>query len=168
MKKIQAGLLMFVVILLIASCTKTETTPPSGAETNAILLAGAKGASKSWTLSSATGSLNGGSAGALQLASCFQDNVYKFTNNSTQDYIDNEGATKCTSTDSTVVESGGWSFTDDGKNLVIDATPYSNNGLFGSLGPVSVSLITAKNLNVSFTIHRLDSVLAYTFLFVSQ
>ena len=70
MKKIQTGVLVFVVILLIASCTKTETSPPSAAETNAILLAGAKGGSgKNWTLSVATGSLNGGTAGNLSFFS---------------------------------------------------------------------------------------------------
>src|SRR5258706_6842680 len=125
MKTIQKGLLVFVAILVVVSCTKKETTPPTAGETNGTLLAGAKGASKSWSLTSATVSVNGGSAQAISdIPACESDNVFVFSNNSTQDYSETEGATLCQSTDPQTIEKGSWAFTSDGKSLLIDATYY--------------------------------------------
>src|SRR5258706_627016 len=152
MKTLQTCLLGAVVILLIESCSK-ENAKPSVAETNGVTLAGAKGSSKSWLLSSGTASLNSGSYQNLSLDACFLDNIFKFTNNSTQDYESTEGSTKCNSTDSTLVEKGSWALTNDGKSLLIDGTPYSQENLFTSLGEsVTIVELTDTSLKVSFAI----------------
>src|SRR5579872_5231711 len=97
MNTLQKGLAGFIAILFIVSCSKKDTTPPTGAETNATLLAGAKGGSKSWKITSLTQTVNGGTAQTITPSSgipaCEADNVFVFSNNSTQSYQTTEGAT---------------------------------------------------------------------------
>src|SRR5437879_2171082 len=117
MKIVRCSILVYV--LLFTSCTKTENNP-SAAETNATLLAGPKGGNKTWNLTSATASINGGVAQPVtNFPSCELDNIFKFSNDALQSYLQTEGSTKCMSTDSTLVETGSWGFTNDGKSLLI-------------------------------------------------
>jgi len=167
MKTVSASLSIFL-ILIIASCSK-EKASPTLADSNGVLLAGAKGSSKSWRIASISESVNGGTAqtvtpSASGIPTCEADNVFLFSNNATQSYTDTEGATSCTSGDPATVESGSWAFTADGKSLVIDGTVYATTAQFQStaepfLGylilsegtPLTVSQLTAANLTVSYT-----------------
>lgn len=123
-----------ILFLTIAfSCSKDKTVTPASV-TNGTLLAGASGQSKTWKLTAITEAYsetgyqtqtytysvdNGG------LPSCVSDNIFTFSNNSTQDYSLTEGSTLCNaSVDVSNIESGSWALTNDGKNLLIDS--YNN------------------------------------------
>src|SRR5258706_1740545 len=152
MRTFQSLLLIGVLGLMILACSKDKTVTPI-ADTNGACLEGAKGSSKSWKISSATGSQNGGAEQTLALDACFLDNLFKFTNNSTQDYENTEGLSKCVNTDSTLVEKGTWAFTSDGKTLLIDGASYSQQNLFTGIGvSVSVISLTDTNMKLSFSI----------------
>jgi hypothetical protein len=125
MKIFKALVLIAIVGSMIFSCTKDKIVP-TAAQTNAIVLAGAVGSSKTWKMTTASFSQNGGTAQSIPLGSCVQDNVFKFTNNTTQDFIQNEGATKCNSADSTITEQGNWAFTNDGKSLVVEGVWFDD------------------------------------------
>jgi len=87
------------------------------------------------------------------------DNEYKFTNNSTQDFIQTEGTVKCNSGDSTVMESGNWAFTNDGKNIVVEGQWFDDLSqepayqyIFTALGEeANVSQLTATTFVVSYS-----------------
>lgn len=154
MKLIGASILSCVMALLVLSCSK-ESAKPSAAESNAVLLAGAKGSSKSWTISQFTQAKNGAAAQDVTsgLDTEFIDNVYVFTNNATQDYECDEGASKYNSSDPNVIEKGSWAFTDDGKTLLLDGTIYSENYFLLSLGkPLTISNLTSVSFTASFTV----------------
>ena len=172
MKSIQKTLIV-VSALLIVSCTKKETTPPSAAEVNAGLLAGTKGSSKKWKLTSISESINGGAAQTVTATSgipaCESDNVFQFSNNSAQSYIQTEGATACNvgGTDPSTIESGSWAFTDDGKSLLIDAITFPTSTQFQNESPsdgyflyyfilaigkpLTVTQLTSSSLKVTYS-----------------
>ena len=157
-------LLLAAIVGLIGSCTKTETKT-SVATTNGTLLAGAAGQSKSWTLKSLSVSVNGSAAQAVTgIPACESDNIYKFSNNSTQSYQNTEGNSICTSGDPATIESGSWAFTDDGKTLLIDGTNFissdeansNDHFLIGNLiltqtGPLGVTQITDSSATLTYS-----------------
>jgi len=169
MKQLLSKPFLIVLVLFAAACSKSSTTPPSGAETAAVLLAGAKGASISWKISSISQSKNGAAAQSVTAASgaipaCEADNIFTFSNNTTQTYVNQEGATTCTAGDPSTIESGNWAFTDDGKTLLIDATVNATSAQFSStaepfLGylvlaeglPLNVTVLNATTLTISYT-----------------
>lgn len=128
MKAIFKSLVCFS-ILAISSCSKSTVTSVS--ESEGVLLAGPKGASKSWILSAVTVRVNGATAQIVSgIPTCESDNVFTFSNNSTQDYTETEGATSCATNDPAIVEKGSWGITDDGKNLLIDASYFPTTAQF--------------------------------------
>jgi hypothetical protein len=135
MKKLN-NFLLFLGLVIIVSCTKKETTPPSAGETNAITLAGAKGSSKIWSIVSISESINGGAAQTVSTSSgiptCESDNVYTFSHDTSQSYQQTEGATVCTTGDANNIESGSWAFSEDGKSLFIEATIYPTSTQFSN------------------------------------
>jgi len=155
------SLILFSSVVLITSCSKTETAT-SAAETNAVLLAGTKGGSKSWHLASVSAVINGGASQPLNnIPACELDNIFLFSNNATQGYTETEGPTLCTSTDPSTLELGSWAFTDDGKSLLIDATVSATSDQFNaeqdlpffilSQGePLTVSQLTATTLVLTY------------------
>jgi hypothetical protein len=166
MKTTQKGLIGFIAIMVIVSCSKKETTPPTGAETNATLLAGANGGSKSWKITSISQSANGSTqtltAASGNIPACEADNIFQFSNNATQSYQTTDGATQCTTGDPATLESGSWAFTTDGKTLLIDATVYVTStqataeplvGFFVlSQGvPLTVSQISDSSMTINYT-----------------
>jgi len=155
MRILKGLILVAVASFVISSCTKDKIVP-TVAETSGVTLAGAKGSSKSWKLSSASSSQSGGTEQAVALNTCLLDNVYKFSNNSTQDFQHTEGTIKCTSSDPNIVEDGSWAFTVDGKNLLFDGTPYSSQNLFTTLGTPVVSRIFSRFEHEAF-LSYLDS-----------
>lgn len=172
-------LMAAVPMVVLLSCSKSSTTPPSAAETNAVLLAGAKGGNKSWNLTSATVSVNGGVAQAVtNIPACESDNVFTFSNNATQEYNEAEGATSCASGDPSTIEKGSWAFTDDGKTLLIDATYYPTSTQFTNEQdlplfiltqgePLTVSAITASSFTLiySYTDSSTSTTYAFTITF---
>ncbi len=166
MRTFQSLLLAGVVGLMILACSKDKTVTPI-ADINGAFLAGAKGSSKNWQLSSGTAIPNGGQEQTLSLDACFLDNIFKFTNNTTQDYENTEGLSKCYSTDSTLVEKGSWAFTSDGKTLLIDGTSYSPQNLFTGIGvSVIVLQLTDTNMKLSFTTNGSSGTVVYYLNFV--
>src|SRR5438132_766454 len=127
MKSIHWLVLIVFACVVMEACSKKET-PPTAAETNGTTLAGASGASKTWTVTKFGKAVNGGASQDFtsQFDACFLNNTFTFTNNPTQDYENDEGESKCDQTDSALIEKGNWAFTEDGKNLLIDATPSSS------------------------------------------
>lgn len=159
MKLIKVLFATAFVGLIIAACTKDKIVP-TAAQNNATLLAGASGSSKTWKMTAASYSQNGGAAQPIPLGSCLSDNVYKFTNNASQDFTQTEGAIKCNSADSTVTETGNWTFTNDGKNLVVLGSWYDD------LSTENEFLLPLTALGVEAAISALtDSTLVITFSF---
>lgn len=158
MKLIKIGFLVALVGAIIAACTKDKIVP-TAAQNNATFLAGSSGSGKSWKMTSASFQQNGGSAQPITLASCVQDNIFKFTNSTTQDFVQNEG-TKCNSADSTITEQGNWAFTNDGKNLVVEGI------WFDDLSAESQFIFTFTSVGEEMNVVKLtDSllVIAYSF-----
>ncbi len=130
MKIIQKSALVFIVIMIVVSCTKKETAPPTAGATNSVLLAGPKGSSISWKIASISLAVNGTtqtvvpatSSTSLGIPACEVDNTFQFSYSSSQSYQQTEGATSCTAGDPATIEKGSWAFTDDGKTLLIDGT----------------------------------------------
>lgn len=124
--------------VIISSCTKdkivekiVKVNVDPIPDSLGIILAGAKGSSKTWSLTSATVNVNGGVPQAItDIPACESDNIFQFSNNSTQDYQQTEGATLCASTDPTTIEKGSWAFTGDGKSLLIDGYYYPASAQF--------------------------------------
>jgi hypothetical protein len=150
MKKLQGGMIVTFVVALIVSCTKDKVVP-SAAETVGITLAGAKGSSKSWKITSLKYSKNGGAIQGGTLLACQMDDIFKFSNNDDQDFEHNEGATKCTSTDSTIAENGSWALTSNAKRVDFDLQMYSSEYLLTGLGPGTVVSLTDTDMELSFT-----------------
>ncbi|MBN8575597.1 MAG: lipocalin family protein [Cyclobacteriaceae bacterium] len=140
-------------LVFISSCKKDEDPEPAY-EVQSRLLAGAKGSSKTWKLSSASVTY-GSNTEDFEFSACFLDNRYKFTNNASQDYEASEGATKCNSTDPTIVESGHWSFTQDGGILIVLAYDYTNSDgvLFAYFTrPATVVELTDTSLRIDIEV----------------
>lgn len=134
MKKLFYGSPLFLATLIfLSSCGKNDPEPLQS-EVKAILLAGAKGSSKSWKLTALSGEFNG-STEEFEFDNCFLDNIYKFTNNDNQTYQANEGATRCNSESADLIESGNWAFTTNGEIVIIipDFIGDSEAGLFSYL-----------------------------------
>lgn len=168
MKNWKISFLALIVLALVFSCTK-ETASPSVAETKGALLAGPKGGSKNWKLLSGSYSQSGGSSKTLNFDACFTDNVYTFANNSAQSYQSAEGTTRCDPADSTIVESGSWAFTVDGKSLLVDGTFFTPaSSLFAGIGvPVTIVQLTSTSLQVSFTLSNSTTSVTYNLTFGS-
>lgn len=79
-------LLLSVSILSFTSSCKEDDPEPLKAETQAVLLAGSKGSSKSWKLSVATYQEASDPSVDFDLTPCILDNIYLFTNNDDQSY----------------------------------------------------------------------------------
>ena len=79
------SILIFFIILV--SCKKSDPAP-LGAQTNAKLLAGDKGKTKSWRLTLLTYVVGTSAAQTQTLQGCFADNLYTFSNNDSQDYVE--------------------------------------------------------------------------------
>ena len=172
-------------VLIFASCSKSSSPAPSLASSRATLLAGNSGSSKSWHLISitefdkdvVTNQTATGTWTLTDIAACQADNVFKFTNNSTQDYQQSEGASSCNlgggTPDPTILEKGSWALTNDGKNLIIDAivnvtnTQLQNEDdgknyflfyfLLNQGVPFTINTITSTSLNISYSSSFTDS-----------
>src|SRR5581483_8568338 len=109
MKKVLNSVLLFVSLAIIISCSKKDT-PPSAGETNGVLLAGAKGSSKSWSLTSISEKVDAGATQTVTstngIPACENDNVFNFSHSTAQSYQQSEGASTCTSGDVATIESG--------------------------------------------------------------
>lgn len=162
-------LLFSVSLFLGLSSCKEDDPEPLKAETQAVLLAGDKGSSKSWKLT--TASFQEGSTPSVDfnLTTCVLDNIYLFTNNDDQSYRATEGATRCDSADPDLVEAGNWTFTLDGKILIVlpDELSYSDSALFSFLVyPSEVVELTESKMILKMKIIELGDSFNYTLTFV--
>ncbi len=135
-----------IVVMTVAafSCTKDKIVTknvyiqkPSLSDSLGLILAGDKGSSKSWKIIALTQKVNNGAPQTITVAAgdipaCEGDNIFKFSNNSQQDYLETEGATVCDSNrpDPTTIEKGSWAFTGDGKGLIVDTWVYPTAAQF--------------------------------------
>ena len=156
------------MVAFLSACKKDEPEPLQ-AEVRGKLLAGEPGQSKSWKLSNATGNINSGTNQVLTFDACFLDNIYQFTNNSSQTYQCTEGASKCTSTDPDIVESGNWAFALDGSMVIILSNEATPNGLFSYYSlpfPAKVIELMDKSLKLRITFKDGTDAYQYEFDFV--
>ena len=147
-------LLIACVSVFFNSC-KQDDPEPLKAQVNAELLAGAKGSSKLWKLTLIMYSEGNDPEAPVNLAACYLDNVYEFTNNDEQSYKATEGGTKCNTADSEIIEAGHWAFTLDGKILIVlpNESSYSNNVLFSVLTyPSEVLELTEIKLKIKMNL----------------
>jgi hypothetical protein len=162
-------LLISVAILFLVSSCKEDDPEPLKAETQAVLLAGSKGSTKSWKLSVATYQEESNPSVDFDLTPCILDNIYIFTNNDDQSYRATEGATRCNTTDPDLLEAGNWTFTLDGKILVVlpDELNYSDGALFSFLTyPSEILDLTETSMKLKMNVIELGSSYSYTLTFV--
>lgn len=126
-----------VLVAATFSCSKEKIVTKNITDPLGILLAGDKSSSKSWKITALTQKVNGGTPSTVTVANgdiptCEGDNIFKFSNNSNQDYIQTEGSTVCDSNrpDPTTIEKGSWAFTNDGKGLIVDTWVYPTSAQF--------------------------------------
>jgi len=169
MKK--AFALLFFIVTILVSCKKDDPQPLAY-ESQAKLLAGEKGQTKTWKLVSETQQYNGGTPVTFNIPACFLDNLYIFSNNDKQEYSSTEGASKCDASDPTITETGTWSFTADGKMVVVLANSYSlqsvnsPSGLFINYPfPAVVNILTETTLVTKMTITVDTDIYLLTFTF---
>lgn len=150
---------LILTAVLITSC-KEDDPEPLKAQTQAVLLAGEPGSSKTWKLTGGTAQLNSGGAQTLLLDPCQLDDIFKFTNNEAQSYEMRGGSLKCDDTDADLLESGTWAFTIDGKMVVILSNRFSLSGLFGLIAvPAEVIELTDSTMKLKLvTIDGSDSL----------
>jgi len=137
------------LFVILASCAK-EKVSITGAEANGVILAGKKGASKSWRLTKFNVSANGAAPQPITIYACNGDDVFKFSNNDNQDFEHNDGSLKCNSTDPSIIENGSWALTLNGTRLDLGLTVYTNSYLLGDLGPGSVTSLTEESMDLTF------------------
>jgi hypothetical protein len=188
MRRLFSSLVIATVFvgLLFSSCGKSDPAP-LGAQTNAKLLAGDAGKSKTWKIVS-IGYKQGTNSGSYTLDPCFVDNLWTFTNNAAQDYQANEGASKCSTNSPDLIELGTWAFTLDGILLDIGVDEVNTiNGLFSpdaiiivSDGtnsypltvtypyPATVVKLTADQMILEMNWNIVNSLTTYTLTFIAQ
>jgi hypothetical protein len=122
MKNLRLFTLFTVYAFVFLSACKEEEDP--AVIVKARLLAGNTGQSKSWILTTFTAKVNTDPILNLfdefELEGCMKDNIYTFTNNTTQNFECTEGATKCSTEDTDLVEEGAWFLTNDAKGATIN------------------------------------------------
>lgn len=157
------------IVLGVLSACKEDDPEPLKAETQAVLLAGQKGSSKSWKLTAASFQEGSSASTDINLDACILDNIYLFTNNDDQSYKATEGTTSCDPADPNVVEAGNWSFTLDGEILIVlpDEVTYSNSALFSFLTyPSEIVTLTDSGMTLKMNIVESGSPYSYTLTFM--
>jgi hypothetical protein len=111
------------LLVLFSACKKDDEELMI--DVNARLLAGNPGQSKSWLLKNYFRKIDNQNEEEILTSpadACTKDNIYTFKNNTAQDYVCDEGASKCSPTNGQNVEGGYWYFTNDGKYIVVQAS----------------------------------------------
>jgi hypothetical protein len=169
MLKLKSYFLLAGIVLGVLTACKEDDPEPLKAETQAILLAGQKGSSKSWKLTAASFQEGTSASTDIALDACILDNIYLFSNNDDQSYKATEGATSCDPADPNVVEAGNWTFTLDGEILIVlpDEVTYSNSALFSFLTyPSEIVTLTDSGMTLKMNIVETGSPYSYTLTFV--
>lgn len=161
-------LIVYIGMVTLSSCKEDDPEPQY--EIKARLLAGEKGSSKSWSLTSATVTYDGDTE-SFNFEACFLDNIYKFMRNATQDYEAREGLTKCETEDPAIVESGTWSFTADGTILIVLANDIEGSDavLFSYfLHPATVTELTEDSMKLEIVLDFDGEIETYNFNFAAN
>lgn len=148
--------LVFIAFFKLISCSEDEPSP-SPAEVSAVFLSGEKGKSKSWKRTGTTYQTPPGEPGPLVINDCTGDNIFTFSNDDLQSFIQNEGLTKCNDANPDVVESGTWAFTADGKRMIILSgnIPNTTGQVFSYLGlpfPAEVVELSESTFKIRMTV----------------
>jgi hypothetical protein len=131
MKKVILGVL--AMSLVFVACKKDEDDSP----TNTQLLT--NGSSKTWRIDKV---LVDGVDVTTSVGACSLDDNFVFNGDMT--YEQNEGETKCDSTDSQVYDSGVWMFIENETKLVTVATSEDAD-------TANIKLLSESSFNVEFT-----------------
>lgn len=152
-----AFLLLLAIGVVFTSC-KEDDPEPLKAETQAVLLAGEKGSSKTWKLVSGTQQVNASSEVQITFDDCQLDDLFKFTNNDAQDYEMRGGALKCDDSDPDLLEEGTWAFTLDGSMVVILSNRTAISGLFNFYAlPFPAEVLSLSDTSMSLRLVIIDS-----------
>jgi hypothetical protein len=92
-----------------------------------------------------------------------------FTNNDDQSYRATEGTSRCDAADPDLLEAGNWTFTLDGKILVIlpDEVNYAEGALFSFLTyPSEILDLTETSMKLKMSVVEQGSGYSYTLTFV--
>jgi len=87
---------------------------------NTNLLAGKKGESKSWIMTSFV--IREGSSSEdifVGVDACLADNIFTFSNSDNQEFEQTEGSAKCDGADPSLIESGSWYLTSNGLTVTV-------------------------------------------------
>lgn len=159
--------LLLAALTLLSSCGKDDPEPLM-AEVQGALLAGPRGASKSWKLTGATFKFNSEPTITEELDECQLDDVFTFSNNSEQSYQLRGGALKCSQYDDDLLEDGTWAFTVDGTMVIILSSTISNGGLFNYNNlPFPCEVLTLTDSSMILEMEFMDGidVIQFTFTF---
>lgn len=146
-------LLSLVLLLAIMHGCREDEPIPTDAESQAMLLAGKKGASKTWKLVGGTAQEEDELPQSFVFQDCLLDNTFIFRNNSIQSYDNNEGASKCNSSDPEIIENGNWAFTANGKIVIVVANEINifSQSIFGRLSlPGNIVNFTETELKIRY------------------
>lgn len=132
MKNIIKSVLL-VSVLVFTGCGEDEPDPKVIKNTK--LLAGNKGDSKSWVITSFVVSDGGTSTDIFDgIDGCIADNIFTFNNSADQEFEQTEGSSKCVVDDPSLIESGTWFLTTDGLTfsvlVLFDDVNNENSALF--------------------------------------
>ena len=117
MKSIIKSVLL-VSALVFTGCGEDEPDPKVIKNTK--LLAGNKGDSKSWVITSFVIKDGGSSTDIFdEMDVCITDNIFTFSNSANQEFEQTEGSTKCLVDDPSVIESGTWYLTTNGLKFTV-------------------------------------------------
>jgi hypothetical protein len=127
-------------LLFISSCSKKNDPAPSRDQ----LLATAKG----WKLTNVTltSSANVTQTIFSSIPTCVADNIIYFK--STGAYLEDEGASKCDSTDPQTVESGTWKFNTDKTVITVTSSDPTNPDIASQ----TIASLTATTLVIKMNI----------------
>ncbi len=154
--KNSAFLLLLAISVVFTSC-KEDDPEPLKAETQAVLLAGEKGSSKTWKLVSGSQQVNAASEVQITFDPCQLDDLFKFTNNDAQDYEMRGGTIKCDDTDPDLLEEGTWAFTLDGSMVVILSNRTAISGLFNFYAlPFPAEVLALSDTSMSLRLVIID------------
>jgi hypothetical protein len=140
MNKILLASILSVFIITISACTKDES--PSE------ILTGQKWRIAVWNVNPAIDIAGTKYTDITSVvAACTKDNFIEFR--SDKSIIEDEGATKCNSTDPQSGPAGKWDLSEDGKSLYLTDTDLS--GLTGTI-QATVNRLDKSELNISLSV----------------
>ncbi len=156
---------LILTSVLITSC-KEDDPEPLKAQTQAVLLAGEPGSSKTWKLTGGTQQVNAGGVVPQTFDPCQLDDLFTFSNNEAQSYEMRGGASKCDAADPDQLESGTWAFTLNGTMVIILSNKTAISGLFNFYAlPFPAEVVSLTDSAMKLKLVVIDDGNTFTFIF---